>query len=95
MCPNTVVFLVRIFPYSARMRENTYQKNSVLGRFSRSALFLQSQSQICFIYFLFFRRNQKQEVSFQQVDGLATKELISYKRFMLYFKGMSNSIHVY
>ena len=41
MCPNTELFLVRIFPqskrYSVRMRENTDQKTSVFGHFSRSA----------------------------------------------------------
>ena len=34
-CPNTQFFLVRIFPYSVRMRENT---DSVFGHFSRSDL---------------------------------------------------------
>ena len=30
------VFLVRIFPYSFQIRENTDQKNSVFGQFSDS-----------------------------------------------------------
>ena len=51
MCPNIELFLVRdsrvrteyretrsISPYSVRMQENTDQKNSVFGNFSRSAL---------------------------------------------------------
>ena len=29
------VFLVRVFLYSIRMRENTYQKNSLYGHFPR------------------------------------------------------------
>ena len=38
MCPNMVFFLVRILlrisPYSFRMREHTDQKNSLFGHFS-------------------------------------------------------------
>ena len=35
-CSDTEFFLGRIFPYSVRMWENTDQKNSVFGNFSRS-----------------------------------------------------------
>ena len=37
-CPNTEIFLVRIFLYSVRIQENADQKNSVLGLFSRSGV---------------------------------------------------------
>ena len=37
-CPNTELFLVRIFLYSVRIQENTDQNNSVYGHFSRSVL---------------------------------------------------------
>ena len=36
-CPNTEFFLVRIFPYSDWIRENTDQKNSVFGHFLHNA----------------------------------------------------------
>ena len=35
-CPNMEFFLVCIFPYSVRIRENTNQKISVFGHFSHS-----------------------------------------------------------
>ena len=43
---------------------------------------------------LFFRRNQKQESNFQQVGGLATRNVSVFclERIALYFKGMPNSI---
>ena len=37
--PNKEFFLVRIFPYTVIIRENTGQKNSVFGHFSRSCRF--------------------------------------------------------
>ena len=37
-CSNTEFFLVRIFPYLDRIRENTDQKNSVFRHFSRSGV---------------------------------------------------------
>ena len=36
-CPNTEFFLVRIFPYSVRVRENTEQKKLHIGHFSYGA----------------------------------------------------------
>ena len=39
-CPNTELFLVRIFLYSVRIQENTARNNSVFGPFSRSGRFL-------------------------------------------------------
>ena len=36
-CPNTEFFLVHIFLYSVRIQENSDQKNSAFGHFSRSA----------------------------------------------------------
>ena len=36
-CPNTEIFVVRIFLYLDWMQENTDQKNSVFGHFSRIA----------------------------------------------------------
>ena len=36
-CPNTEFFLVRIFPYSDWIRENTAQKHSVFGHFLHNA----------------------------------------------------------
>ena len=35
-CPNTEFFLVRILLYQVRIHENTDQKNSEFGHFSRS-----------------------------------------------------------
>ena len=35
-CPNTELFLVRIFLYSVRIQDNTDQKNSVFEHISRS-----------------------------------------------------------
>ena len=37
-CPNTEVFLVRIFLYSVQMQENKDQKKSISGHFSRSEM---------------------------------------------------------
>ena len=37
-CPNTELFLVRIFLISVRIQENTDKNNSVFGHFSRSVL---------------------------------------------------------
>ena len=34
--PNTELFLIRVFLYSVRIQENTDQKNSVFGHFSRN-----------------------------------------------------------
>ena len=39
--PNTEFFLVRIFPYSAQMRENTDQKKTASWHFWHSAHILQ------------------------------------------------------
>ena len=39
MCPNTEFFLVCIFPYSVRIRENRNQENFVFEHFSRSGGF--------------------------------------------------------
>ena len=36
-CPNMEFFLVRIFPYSVRVRENTEQKELHIGHFSYGA----------------------------------------------------------
>ena len=36
-CPNTEFFLVRIFPYSVRVWENTEQKKPHIGHFSYGA----------------------------------------------------------
>ena len=47
-----------------------------------------------FIPFLFFHKNQKQELNFQQFGGLVTKNIYAF-RVALYFKGMSNSIDLY
>ena len=46
-----------------------------------------------FIPFLSFRRNQKQELSFQQVDGLITRNIFAFclQRVALYFKTMPNT----
>ena len=41
-CPNTELFLACIFLYSVRIQENTDQKNSVFGHFSRSENMMKS-----------------------------------------------------
>ena len=44
-CPNTELFLVHIFPYLVRIRENM---NSVFGQFSRSVIYLEKNLRTSF-----------------------------------------------
>ena len=50
-----------------------------------------------YIPVLSFRRNQKQELNFQQVGDLVTRNISVFylQRVVLYFKGMLNSIDFY
>ena len=68
-----------------------------LYEYNRSYNFYRFSYKFGFILFLSFLTNQKQESGFQQVGGLATRNISVFclERVALYIKAMPNSINFY
>ena len=73
------------------------EKSRFLYENNRSYKSYKCSNKFTFISFLSFRRNQKQELNFQQVGGLVTRSSFAFclQRVVLHFEDMPNSVDFY